>query len=224
MEAGCPSAVDMQDLWGYTHETMHFPSSLAARISCNTARCVCKPGVKVLSCINEHNWLSSRWNQYQLADLLLYAAGNSLFSLPSFWCFSIINHPFYPFHNPKSNVLLPHVGLLMLLFNDCHAIWSLSVMYSLCEELILGNMDYIYSLIWFLSLKEKACHKLQESHGAWHSEALQIPLLGGGTKRQWKRLCSERAICMQVQCETASSTHGTSSEALSQIWLACLVR
>lgn len=86
----------------------------------------------------------------------LDTSGNAEFLLVCFWCVSFISYAFCPFHNLKSNVLLPHVGLLMLLFNDCQDLWHLFVIYGLCEELILGNMHYIYSLIWFLCAWEKA--------------------------------------------------------------------
>lgn len=86
----------------------------------------------------------------------LDTSGNAEFLLVCFWYVSFISYAFCPFHNLKSNVLLPHVGLLMLLFNDCQDLWHLFVIYGLCEELILGNMHYIYSLIWFLCAWEKA--------------------------------------------------------------------
>lgn len=80
-------------------------------------------------------------------DVQFGAFNNSSFPLICFCCVSFIIHALCPFHNPKSNVALPHAGLLMLLFNDCQDLWHLFVIYSLCEELILGNMHYIYSLI-----------------------------------------------------------------------------
>lgn len=80
-------------------------------------------------------------------DVQFGASGNSSFPLICFCHVSFIIHVFCPFHNPKSNVVLPHAGLLMLLFNDCQDRWHLFVIYGLWEELILGNMHYIYSLI-----------------------------------------------------------------------------
>ena len=100
-----------------------------------------------------------RWPEevilYEAAAVHLGASSNCPSSLICFCWLSFIIHAFCPFHNPKSNVVLPHVGLLMLLFNDCQDLWHLFVIYRLCEELILGNMHYIYSLIWFLCACEK---------------------------------------------------------------------
>lgn len=156
MEGGCPPAVDMLHLRGCTHEMTPSPSSLAGMVSCNVARCLCQNGVKGHSSTNDHNWRSSLWKEYELADMLLDARSNSSFPLVCFGCVSFIISAFCPFHNPKSNVLLPHVGLLMLLFNDCQDLCQLFVIYGRCEELILGNMHYIYSLIWFPCALEKA--------------------------------------------------------------------
>lgn len=77
------------------------------------------------------------------------------------------------FHNPKSNVALPHVGLLMPLFNDCQDLWRLFVIYGLRMRRAHTAKHALYLQFDLISLcLGKGCHKLQESHGARHCEAL----------------------------------------------------
>lgn len=145
MEGGRPLAVDTVASLDYTHEMTLSPSSLPGTVSYNIVRCVRQPGVKGQLSTNEQAWRSG------MNDVQFDASGNSSFPLICFCCVSFITRVLCPFLNPKSNVALPHAGLLMLLFNDCQDRWHLFVIYGLCEDLILGNMHYIYSLIWFLS-------------------------------------------------------------------------
>lgn len=101
VERGCPPAVDMIALLDYTHEMTLSPSSLARMVSFNIARCVCQPGVKGQLSTNEQEWWSS------MTDAQFSASGNSSFPLICFCHVSFIIHVFCPFHNPKSNVVLP---------------------------------------------------------------------------------------------------------------------
>lgn len=79
-----------------------------------------------------------------------------------------------------------------------------------------------YSLILCL---RKSCRKLQESHGAARVDASEVPRWEeGDRKKQRRRLCSKRMICIHLQWEMVSSAYGTSSETLHRTWLACRVR
>lgn len=76
---------------------------------------------------------------------------------------------------------------------------------------------------WFCAWE--SCRKSQESHGAVHVDTSEVPRgEEGNRKKQRRRLCSKRMICIHLQWEMVSSAYGTSSETLHRTWLACLVR
>lgn len=97
-------------------------------------------------------------------------------------------------------------------------------MYYIREVRILGNMHYIYSLILFLCAWEKAVINYRNLIERGTVKLYKFPTGRRDKETVEEAVLSERAICMQLQWETASSTHGTSSEALLRMWLACHVR
>lgn len=131
------------------HKITPSPFSLAGMASYYLVRCECQPEVKGQPDTNDQGWWSCmKW--------MMCSSSNGTFSLICCCCVWLIIHAPCPFHNPKSKVALPHVGLLMLLFDDCQDLWHLFVIYGPVRRAHTGKHAlYLQSDLIFLCLRKR---------------------------------------------------------------------